>query len=94
VILADTSAHAATEIAERMVSALTEPFTIGDSAARIGASVGLTASIAGVKTLTADELCHRADVAMYAAKANGKGQIQWFDPTLLTSDVRASRSLA
>jgi diguanylate cyclase (GGDEF)-like protein len=101
VILIDTSAQAATEIAERMVRALMEPFDVGDHTARIGASIGLTASIAGLRPgsvradrLSADELCHQADVAMYAAKANGKGQIQWFDPMLLPVDLAVSRSLA
>jgi diguanylate cyclase (GGDEF)-like protein len=101
VILVDTPAHAATEIAERMVRVLMEPFGVGAHIARIGASIGLTASTAGPRAssgradrLSADELCHRADVAMYAAKANGKGQIQWFDPTLLPADLVTSQSLA
>ncbi len=100
VILVDTAAPAATEIAERMVRTLSEPFGVGGHVARIGASIGISAPGAGLKpgsgvdSVSADELYHRADVAMYAAKANGKGQIRWFDPTLLQPGVSSTRSLA
>ena len=101
VILVDTPALAATEVAERMVRTLSEPFGIGGHTARIGASIGLSAARAGLTagparadSVSAEELYHRADVAMYAAKANGKGQIQWFDPTLLHPGLSTWRSLA
>jgi diguanylate cyclase (GGDEF)-like protein len=102
VLLTDTPAHTATEIAQRMVRALNEPFGIGGRhTAQIGASIGLTAARGAaepgsgvVDSVSADELCHRADVAMYAAKANGKGQIRWFDPTLLLPELAPVRSLA
>ena len=34
-----------------------------------------------------DELVHQADVAMYAAKAHGKGQVQLYQPGLLQSET-------
>ena len=33
------------------------------------------------------ELIHRADVAMYAAKASGKGRVQEFVPGLLQGEL-------
>ena len=91
VILVDTAAHAATEIAERMVRDAVRAVRRRRSHRadrrqyrpyrRAGWTQ--TAGSARADGVSAEELYHRADVAMYAAKANGKGQIQWFDPTLL-----------
>ena len=101
VILVDTAAQAATEIAQRMVHALTEPFGAGGHTVRIGASIGLAASPTAriadspeSDSVNVAELAHQADVAMYAAKANGKAQVQWFDYPLMSADSAAALPLA
>ena len=70
-----------TEIAGRIVTALAEPVRLGEVVAGVGASVGVATEV-GVGA-GPDELIHRADVAMYAAKASGKGRVQEFVPGLL-----------
>jgi len=66
-------------VAERVVVALAEPVQIGDSRAHVGASVGL-AMRHGDSTF--DALMREADVAMYAAKGNGKNRVERYDAGL------------
>jgi len=73
----------ATRIAQRIVDAVAEPFLVGADSMRVGASIGIATPVAGV---TIDELVHQADVAMYAAKAKGKGRVEAFAPGLLGAD--------
>jgi diguanylate cyclase (GGDEF)-like protein len=78
VIAEDISLEAGPElIAERLLEALSEPFTLGDNAARlkVTASVGVAA---GART-SADELLRDADIAMYRAKCNGKDRYVAFE---------------
>jgi EAL domain-containing protein (putative c-di-GMP-specific phosphodiesterase class I) len=56
---------------------------------RVGASIGI-APAAGVTT--SDELLRNADLAMYMAKADGKGSFQLFDPTM-SAEVAARHRL-
>src|SRR4051794_12367830 len=57
-------------VSSRINEALRLPFTISGQEVRVGASIGI-APAAGVAT--ADELLRNADLAMYMAKADGKG---------------------
>lgn len=59
------------EIAWRVVELLSRPFEHGSRRVRIGASVG----VAAVADAPSGEILHRADVAMYAAKARGRGSV-------------------
>lgn len=70
-------------IAQRIVEAVAAPVTLPAGEARIGASVGLAFTEPWMLPEHLDELVQRADVAMYAAKAQGKGRIQVFRPGLL-----------
>jgi diguanylate cyclase (GGDEF)-like protein len=67
-----TSRQHAVRLAERIIAALEEPFTIHDEVVLIGASVGVAFS--GGDALTAAELVHDADQAMYRAKAQGRAR--------------------
>jgi diguanylate cyclase (GGDEF)-like protein len=58
------------KIAARIQEAFQEPFTVGDYSVTIGVSMGLV--ISDLVNCDDDELMRRADVAMYAAKAEGK----------------------
>ena len=61
----------ADEVADRILAALRVPIPVDGRAHRIGASIGIALSS---RWGSADELLHRADSAMYAAKARGGNQ--------------------
>ncbi|WP_191971775.1 diguanylate cyclase domain-containing protein [Streptomyces luteolifulvus] len=69
---AATHPSSAREVAARILSALKKPYRIGGRDAVVSASIGMAMAAPGV---TPDELLHQADLAMYAAKAAGKGRI-------------------
>jgi diguanylate cyclase (GGDEF)-like protein len=78
VIAEDISLEAGPElIAERLLEALSEPFTLTDAAARlkVTASIGVAAG----PHSSADELLRDADIAMYRAKCNGKDRYVAFE---------------
>ena len=85
-----------TAVAERIVDALGEPFALsGGAVVRIGASVGI--GLTGAEGTGVDDLMHRADVALYRAKAEGRGCFRVFEQgmdthvrarALLESDLR------
>jgi len=83
VVLTGTTDAAAAAIAQRMVGSLAAPIVVDGRPCRVGASVGVATAAPGADL---DELVHQADVAMYAAKANGKGQVQLFKPGLLQGE--------
>jgi len=83
VVLTGTTDAAASAIAQRMVGSLAAPIIVDGRPCRVGASVGVATAAPGADL---DELVHQADVAMYAAKANGKGQVQLFKPGLLQGE--------
>ena len=60
-------------LAERILAAVEEP-VFAVSGARVGASIGIAQ---GIVASAGSELLRRADGAMYAAKAAGKGTIRW-----------------
>ncbi len=84
VLLPDTDARAATVVAERVVQAVAKPVALARGAARVGASVGLAVAD---RDVSAEQVLQRADIAMYAAKAAGKGRLQPFSPELLQGDA-------
>jgi diguanylate cyclase (GGDEF)-like protein len=62
----------ARDVAERLHAALTRPYLIGGRQFVVGASIGVTYWRG---TSTAAELMREADLAMYEAKAGGKGRV-------------------
>jgi len=83
-------------VAERIIASLRKPFSLDDRTVHIGASVGLACGQDGDGT---DELLRNADVAMYAAKDNGRGRYHVFAPAMhealldraeLEADLRAA----
>lgn len=62
----------ATVVAEKIVEALTEPFIVEGHEVHVGVSIGIARS--PVDGITSLDLMKMADIAMYAAKAKGKGQ--------------------
>jgi diguanylate cyclase (GGDEF)-like protein/PAS domain S-box-containing protein len=72
--------QAVVEVAERILDALHEPVALEGREVYARASIGI-ATRTGPAT-TPDELLRNADLAMYAAKANGKGCIEMFEPAM------------
>ncbi len=56
-------------VAERLLLAIAEPFTIGDQEASLTASIGI--ALVGADQVTVDELLQQAEVAMRDAKGRG-----------------------
>ena len=67
-------------IARSIVQAMAEPFFVGENVLHIGATIGI--SIAPEDCADGATLLRYADLALYAAKADRKGTIQRFRPSL------------
>lgn len=72
----------AVELSTCLLQSLSRPFDIGGSSLNVGISMGICRFPEDGTTV--DDLLRKADVAMYQAKNNGKGQILCFDQTLAT----------
>jgi predicted signal transduction protein with EAL and GGDEF domain len=68
------------KLAERVLEALAEPVPINGTEVIPGASVGITFSDLGVRN--ASEVLRDADLAMYEAKAAGRGRFAVFDQSM------------
>jgi diguanylate cyclase (GGDEF)-like protein len=73
-------------VAQRIINSLSEPFVLsGGSNHLVHASIGI--SMFPQDGDKGETLLKHADIAMYAAKANGKGHYQFFQPQLSESLV-------
>jgi diguanylate cyclase (GGDEF)-like protein len=70
----------AERVAARIAEILQQPFTIGDVQTHVSASIGIAA---GTQADSAEDLLRQADVAMYSAKAAGKGRWVVYKPSML-----------
>ena len=73
------------QVAERLLSVLRNPFTVQDHDVRISGSIGI-ALYAGPEQ-AAEELLRHADVAMYAAKNQGKDRLTVFEPEVHSATI-------
>jgi diguanylate cyclase len=67
------------DLAQRVLEAISQPVTVMGVSAQVSASIGV--AVAGPESSTSS-LLHDADLAMYAAKRSGRGQIRIFDPAM------------
>ena len=77
-------------LAHRIVAALTEPYDLGEHRIVIGTSVGV--AFAPADTTQADVLLKMADMALYRAKAEGRGTARFFKPEM-DLELRERRTL-
>jgi diguanylate cyclase (GGDEF)-like protein/PAS domain S-box-containing protein len=71
-------------LASRLVDVIGAPYDLADHRVVIGASVGV--SIAPVDSRDSEQLMKNADMALYRAKADGRGTYRFFEPEM---DARA-----
>ena len=82
VLLSDgATERAATALAERLVRVLAEPFLLSGGPVPLRASIGVATSPGGFGG-TEETLFRNADLALYAAKADGKGTWRLYAPEL------------
>ncbi|MGH9174229.1 MAG: putative bifunctional diguanylate cyclase/phosphodiesterase, partial [Vicinamibacterales bacterium] len=72
----------AERVAQRIADSLGQPFLLGDIQTHAAASIGIAAGRQGD---SAEDLLRQADVAMYSAKAAGKGRWAIYKPSMLKS---------
>ncbi|MCH8622315.1 EAL domain-containing protein [Undibacterium sp. TS12] len=74
------AADLAENVAEKIRKTLSETFNLGHIDYDSSGSMGIT--MFGVEAIGIDELLRRADMAMYQAKASGKNNVRFFDPSM------------
>ena len=67
-------------LAQAIIDSLTRPYFINGTNVTIGASIGIVTS--DYDDRTADDLMRDADLALYAAKAAGKGTFRFYAPEM------------
>jgi diguanylate cyclase (GGDEF)-like protein len=80
ILLDDVDEDGAQVVARRLIADLAEPFPIANRPVRIGGSIGIAHSSAGLTR--ASDMLRAADLAMYQAKEAGKNQYRMFEPSL------------
>jgi diguanylate cyclase (GGDEF)-like protein/PAS domain S-box-containing protein len=98
VVLPETSSKEdLSRLAQGIIDSLSRPYTINGTVVSIGASIGIVTS--DYDDRTSDDLMRDADLALYAAKAAGKGCFRFFAPQmheaarerqLMESDLRVA----
>ncbi|WP_326773976.1 putative bifunctional diguanylate cyclase/phosphodiesterase [Streptomyces sp. NBC_01445] len=73
------------ELADRLRVTLSQPYTIDGNDVRVAASIGVAFAEPDV---SAGELLRNADLAMYRAKAAGKGRVELYAPQMQADVVR------
>ncbi|MGV9787929.1 putative bifunctional diguanylate cyclase/phosphodiesterase [Streptomyces sp. NPDC003435] len=73
------------ELADRLRMTLSQPYAIDGNDVRVNASIGVSFAEPG---LGAGELLRNADLAMYRAKAGGKGRVELYKPQMQQDVVR------
>ncbi|MDB5684207.1 MAG: hypothetical protein JWM75_1905 [Sphingomonas bacterium] len=85
------------QVAQQIVESLSRPYPINGQYVSIGVSIGIAMS--GFDKCSANDLIRDADLALYAAKAAGKGTFRFFSPEmhreaadrqLLEADLRSA----
>ena len=86
VLLEETGREGAREAAQRLQDALHSPFEVQGRQVVMRGSIGISTSHA--EGTTPDDLLRHADLAMYTAKARGKGRIEFFEPRMHHAVIR------
>ena len=82
--------RAAEALARRLVDLVGRTYVIDGHMLNVGASVGI--ALVSADGLTADDVMKHADLALYRAKAEGRGTFRFFEPAM-HAQMQARRSL-
>jgi diguanylate cyclase (GGDEF)-like protein/PAS domain S-box-containing protein len=74
------AANATETAAEKILLALSQPYSIGNLTHRSTASIGAT--LFNGQSVAVDDLMKQADLAMYRSKASGRNAVRFFDPAM------------
>ncbi len=83
-------AGSAARLAARLISEIGEPYQFEDEEYRVGLSIGI--AMAPVNGTRPDQLLRNADLALYRAKADGRGVFRFFENDM-DSELRERRML-
>ncbi|HEY3715510.1 MAG TPA: bifunctional diguanylate cyclase/phosphodiesterase [Jatrophihabitantaceae bacterium] len=75
------------EIAERILGSLDNTIGIGEHSIPVGLSMGIARVAPEDSATTASEILRQADLAMYAAKRDGKGHVRVYADTLALGEA-------
>lgn len=78
------------DLADRIIAALSQPYSVEGATISIGASIGI--AVAPLDGDCADSLVRNADLALYAAKAAGKGVHRFYE-SAMHADAKDRRLL-
>ncbi len=81
---------AAGQLAEQIIAAMEPAIIVGEHAVHLGASIGI--AVYPTNAADADDLHKRADLALYRAKSEGRGQYRFFD-SAMGEQLRQRRAL-
>jgi diguanylate cyclase (GGDEF)-like protein len=90
VLQSNSSAEAAGKLARRLVEVISEPIHIDGQEINSGVSIGI--ALAPNDGSAADHLMKCADLALYRAKAEGRGTFRFFEPDM-DARIQARRAL-
>ena len=76
----DTAAKRAEAVAEKIRTAVAQPYAIGGHEYHSTASIGVSLFFDHMES--AEEVLKRADTALYRAKAGGRNTVRFFDPSM------------
>ncbi|KQW46050.1 hypothetical protein ASC77_19330 [Nocardioides sp. Root1257] len=82
VVCEDVDEAAARQLAADLLTALDGPYDVSEGQVPLTVSIGVATS----PTPSAEELVHRTDAAMHAAKAAGRHRVRFFDASLADTD--------
>jgi diguanylate cyclase (GGDEF)-like protein len=77
VLVEEADEHVGARLADRILQAFDEPFTVQGRAVRLGASIGIA-----IAERPGDDPLRDGDLAMYHAKSHGRGRHELFRPAL------------
>ncbi len=89
ILLEDVDEDEAVVVASRVLQALDRPFDLSERQLRIGTTIGI--ALASPELPDATDMLRAADIAMYAAKDEGKGRFRVFEPAMQQATVERLR---